>query len=430
MWDSLVVNYGETLPEILSNHPQIDVDIASSILKSTLDEPIQKTAPSITLQFPPTGEGWIKAYTGMNATQLVKQLKKQRRHNKDVKDDIDHLVKLIRTIKSEEVEATLNGIGWATDRHDTLRSLGLSDRDLKSLRLFHNARSSSLLRACEMWETSDMALKALDEYQDVWGEAEQKAWVNAMETRKAARSVWRKSLHQIDSLTKDQKSWLELAKAELDDKGPMTSRSITENMMGSAPSGVIRSLTPAKMSKLLKMYGEEMDIIKGTRKGEYVLLKSDGLVLKNSDVWGYAAGFLDADGSIYITDRDEPRASFIATGNRGRVHCEQLHKVLDCGILQLDQKVYKDGQRSQHRVSFYSKEDLRKLLTGLGPHLRMKETQAKAVLAFIDEKDSTRKAQLRKLVQYLNWEGTQKGEDCLRQWGVDQDTVMSWAGGL
>lgn len=430
MWDSLVVNYGETLPEILSNHPQIDVDMASSIIKSTLDEPIQKTAPSITLQFPPTGEGWIKAYTGMNATQLVKQLKKQRRHNKDVKDDIDHLVKLIRTIKSEEVEATLNGIGWATDRHDTLRSLGLSDRDLKSLRLFHNARSSSLLRACEMWETSDMALKALDEYQDVWGEAEQKAWVNAMETRKAARSVWRKSLHQIDSLTKDQKSWLELAKAELDDKGPMTSRSITENMVGSAPSGVIRSLTPAKMSKLLKMYGEEMDIIKGTRKGEYVLLKSDGLVLKNSDVWGYAAGFLDADGSIYITDRDEPRASFIATGNRGRVHCEQLHKVLDCGILQLDQKVYKDGQRSQHRVSFYSKEDLRKLLTGLGPHLRMKETQAKAVLAFIDEKDSTRKGQLRKLVQYLNWEGTQKGEDCLRQWGVDQDTVMSWAGGL
>tara|TARA_R110002012_G_scaffold102414_6_gene241968 strand:- start:11241 stop:12527 length:1287 start_codon:yes stop_codon:yes gene_type:complete len=428
MWDSLVVNQGETLPEILAHHPQIDVTIASSILKSTLNEPIEKTAPSITLQFPPTGEGWIKAYTGMNATQLVKQLKKQRRHNKDVKDDIDHLVNLIRTIKSEEVQVTLEGIDWATDRHDTLRSLGLTDRNLKSLRLFHNTRSSSLLRACEMWETSDMALKTLDEYQDVWGEPEQKAWVNAMETRKAARSVWRKSLHQIDSLTKDQKAWLELAKEELDDKGPMTSRSITANMVGVAPNG--HGLTPAKMSKLLKMYGEEMDIIKGTRKGEYVLLKSDGLVLKNSDVWGYAAGFLDADGSIYITDRDEPRASFIATGNRGRVHCEQLHKVLDCGILQLDQKVYKNGQRSQHRVSFYSKDHLRKLLTGLAPHLRMKETQAKAVLAFIDEKDSTRKGQLRKLVQYLNWEGTQKGEDSLRQWGVDQDTVMGWAGDL
>jgi len=430
MWDSLVVNQGETLPEILAHHPLINVGMAEGILKSTLEEPIEKTAPSITLQFPPTGEGWIKAYTGMNATQLVKQLKKQRRHNKDVKDDIDHLVNLIRTIKSEEVQVTLEGIDWATDRHDTLRSLGLTDRNLKSLRLFHNTRSSSLLRACDMWETADMALKTLDEYQDVWGEPEQKAWVDAMETRKAARSVWRKSLHQIDSLTKDQKGWLELAKAELDDKGPMTSRSITANMVGSTPLSVTRNLTPAKMSKLLKMYGEEMDIIKGTRKGEYVLLKSDGLVLKNSDVWGYAAGFLDADGSIYITDRDEPRASFIATGNRGRVHCEQLHKVLDCGILQLDQKVYKDGQRSQHRVSFYSKDHLRKLLTGLAPHLRIKDTQAKAVLAFIDEKDSTKKSQLRKLVQYLNWEGTQKGEDSLRQWGVDQDTVMSWAGDL
>ena len=430
MWGSLVVNQGETLPEILAHHPLINVGMAEGILKSTLNEPIEKTAPSITLQFPPTGEGWIKAYTGMNATQLVKQLKKQRRHNKDVKDDIDHLVNLIRTIKSEEVQVTLEGIDWATDRHDTLRSLGLTDRNLKSLRLFHNTRSSSLLRACEMWETSDMALKALDEYQDVWGEPEQKAWVDAMETRKAARSVWRKSLHQIDTLTKDQKTWLELAKAELEDKGPMTSRSITANMFGSTSSGLTRNLTPAKMSKLLKMYGEEMDIIKGTRKGEYVLLKSDGLVLKNSDVWGYAAGFLDADGSIYITDRDEPRASFIATGNRGRVHCEQLHKVLDCGILQLDQKVYKDGQRSQHRVSFYSKDHLRKLLTGLAPHLRIKDTQAKAVLAFIDEKDSTKKSQLRKLVQYLNWEGTQKGEDSLRQWGVDQDTVMSWAGDL
>ena len=430
MWDSLVVNQGETLPEILAHHPLINVGMAEGILKSTLEEPIEKAAPSITLQFPPTGEGWIKAYTGMNATQLVKQLKKQRRHNKDVKDDIDHLVNLIRIIKSEEVQVTLEGIDWATDRHDTLRSLGLTDRNLKSLRLFHNTRSSSLLRACDMWETADMALKTLDEYQDVWGEPEQKAWVDAMETRKAARSVWRKSLHQIDSLTKDQKGWLELAKAELDDKGPMTSRSITANMVGSTPLSVTRNLTPAKMSKLLKMYGEEMDIIKGTRKGEYVLLKSDGLVLKNSDVWGYAAGFLDADGSIYITDRDEPRASFIATGNRGRVHCEQLHKVLDCGILQLDQKVYKDGQRSQHRVSFYSKDHLRKLLTGLAPHLRIKDTQAKAVLAFIDEKDSARKSQLRKLVQYLNWEGTQKGKDSLRQWGVDQDTVMSWAGDL
>ena len=101
--------------------------------------------------------------------------------------------------------------------------------------------------------------------------------------------------------------------------------------------------------------------------------------------------------------------------------------MLGCGVLQLDQKVYKDGQRSQHRLSFYSKDDLRKLLTGLLPHLYMKDTQAKAVLAFIDEGSKGRKDELKKLVQYLNWDGTAKGERSLREWGVDKDTVMSWA---
>jgi len=140
--------------------------------------------------------------------------------------------------------------------------------------------------------------------------------------------------------------------------------------------------------------------------------------------------FLDADGSIYITDRGEPRASFIATGNRGKVHCEELHKVLECGVLQTDQKVYKDGQRSQHRISFYAKDDLKKLLDGVLPHLRMKELQAKAVLRFIDENDKERKSELKKVVQFLNWDGTNKGEKSLREWGLDRDTVMTWAEGL
>ena len=183
------------------------------------------------------------------------------------------------------------------------------------------------------------------------------------------------------------------------------------------------------------MYGEEMNIIKGARdtnRGEqrYVLVKADGLVLKDSDIWGYSAGFLDADGSIYITDRGEPRASFIATGSRGKLHCEHLHKVLECGRLQLDQKVYKNGQRSQHRVTFTSKDDLRKLLNGVLPHLCMKESQAKAVLQYIDESDTTRKEQLKRVVQYLNWDETPKSEALLEGWGIDKDTKGKWVEAL
>jgi hypothetical protein len=60
----------------------------------------------------------------------------------------------------------------------------------------------------------------------------------------------------------------------------------------------------------------------------------------------------------------------------------------------------------------------------------MKELQAKAVLRFIDENDKERKSELKKVVQFLNWDGTNKGEKSLREWGLDRDTVMTWAEGL
>jgi len=430
MWGSLVVNHGETLIDILSQHPNLSHTQASSILKGTVVENDVEKKVQSHLDFPLTGEGWIKAYTGMTASELVKSLKKQRRKQKTLKSDIDHVIDLVRLIKSQEVQATLDSIGWADDRHDTLRSLGLSDRNLKSLRLFHNTRKTSLLRACDVWDSAESSLKMLDEFDDVWGDEEKNAWVKAMQGRRDARSIWRQALHQKDNLTKEQVTWLDMAKDELYDKGPMTTKAITGNIIEKSHHSIVRRLTHSKMAKLLKMYGEEVNIIKGSKKNEYVLLSNEGLVLKDSDIWAYAGGFLDADGSIYITDRGEPRASFIATGGRGRVHCEQLHKVLDCGVLQLDQKVHKDGQRSQHRLSFYSKDHLKKLLTGLAPHLRMKNMQAKAVLAYIDERDSVRKDELKKLVQFLNWDGTQKGERSLREWGVSRDTVIGWQDGI
>ena len=56
--------------------------------------------------------------------------------------------------------------------------------------------------------------------------------------------------------------------------------------------------------------------------------------------------------------------------------------------------------------------------------------QAKAVLAYIGEKDPVRKTQLKRFVQFSNRDGTSKGEESLREWGVDRDTVMSWAEAL
>ena len=210
----------------------------------------------------------------------------------------------------------------------------------------------------------------------------------------------------------------------MEEKGAMTAKAIASNFIEKGVSNV----SSAKLAKLLNMYGEELNIIKSHRRGEYMCINREGLIIK--DNWAYAAGFLDADGYITITERGEPRAGFIATGERGRMHCEELHKHIGAGVLQLDQKVYSDNQRSQHRVSFYAKDDLSKLLSNLTPHLRMKDMQAKAVLAYIEEKDPVRKTQLKRFVQFSNRDGTSKGEESLREWGVDRDTVMSWAEAL
>ena len=405
----------------LTGHPLVNETVAKSIASETIIIKQEEIPKPVYAAFSVTGEGWFEDKIGKSATDIVKELRKARRAHKEFRGEIDGIIKNIIALKSMEVDATLSKLDWADSYHDTMRQLGLSEKTLKALRLFGKSRENSLTRACVTWENADSMLKQLDEFQDVWGEEERLSWVNAMQLKQDARKMWKNALHQFDNLSKEQQKWMNLAKQEIEVHGSMTARNITENLI---EKGVSR-LNSNRLSSLLKLYGEEINIIKAHRKGEFMCIGKEGLIIK--DPWAYAAGFLDAYGYITITERGEPRAGFIATGERGKMHCEQLHKNIGAGILQLDQKVYQDGQRSQHRVSFYSKDDLHKLLQGITPHLRMKERQAKAVSAYLIETDPLRKTEIKRFVQFSNREGTQKGEESLKEWGVDRDTVMSWA---
>jgi len=375
-------------------------------------------------KFSDNGDGWFESNLGCTASELVDRLRKARRHNKDEKGFIDSAISDIRTIKALEIDTTLGMYPWSIEHSDTIRELGLSENNLKALRRFGESRNVSLLRACNQWEMADEALKMLDEYEDVWGEEEKKAWVNAMGSKRDAKKIWKSTLNQIDKLTDKERQALLKSAEILTIRGEMSGRSLFENLL--EQNVLRRNMTSMKLAKLLSMYGEEVDIISGGARGTFVKIDRSGLIIK--DPWAYAAGFLDADGYITITKRGEPRAGFIATGQRGKIHCEQLQKILDCGVLQLDQKVYKDGQRSQHRLQFYSKGDIRKLLNGISPHLKMKKTQAKAVLAFIEEKESMKKEELKKVVRYYNWsDDTNKANALLSEWGVVADDVGKWA---
>lgn len=414
----------EILSTIASNliaHPNVDDAIAKSIASQSMLATEENTPTPQYASFSPTGEGWFEDKLGKSANSVIRDLRKARRVFKEDKGEIDSIIASVRALKSMEVDATLAKLDWSSPYTDTMRKMGLTNKDLRALRLFGNTRKASLVRACNLWDNAEGSLAKLDEFQDVWGEEERNAWVGAMKLKQDARKVWRNALHQFDNLSKEQQKWMNLAKEELKEKGAMKARTVAQNLI---EKGVPR-LNATRLSKLLNMYGEEVNIVKAHRKGEFMCLDKDGLIIK--DHWAYAAGFLDADGYITITERGEPRAGFIATGDRGRMHCEELHKHIGAGVLQLDQKVYSNNQRSQHRVSFYAKDDLNKLLNNLTPHLRMKDMQAKAVLAFIGEKDPVKKTQLKRFVQFSNRDGTTKGKESLREWGVDRDTVISWA---
>lgn len=432
MWPSLSVGNPdlsidmghEILSTIASNliaHPNVDDAIAKSIASQSMLATEENTPTPQYASFSPTGEGWFEDKLGKSANSVIRDLRKARRVFKEDKGEIDSIIASVRALKSMEVDATLAKLDWSSPYTDTMRKMGLTNKDLRALRLFGNTRKASLVRACNLWDNAEGSLAKLDEFQDVWGEEERNAWVGAMKLKQDARKVWRNALHQFDNLSKEQQKWMNLAKEELKEKGAMKARTVAQNLI---EKGVPR-LNATRLSKLLNMYGEEVNIVKAHRKGEFMCLDKDGLIIK--DHWAYAAGFLDADGYITITERGEPRAGFIATGDRGRMHCEELHKHIGAGVLQLDQKVYSNNQRSQHRVSFYAKDDLNKLLNNLTPHLRMKDMQAKAVLAFIGEKDPVKKTQLKRFVQFSNRDGTTKGKESLREWGVDRDTVISWA---
>ena len=432
MWGSAIVGDVYDAPAIVGD------DFTKSVYNTLTQHPdyVHKSVPvkkesSLfvnqeikSYNFPKNGDGWLESTYGKDADSIIRMCRKMRRNDKSNRDMIDAIIDDVRTIKAMEVEATINNLSWSDGLQDTIRYMGLNDRSLKSLRKFGESRSTGLQQACQMFLKATSVLSMLNEMSD-WGVEEQENWVDAMQMRKDAQKMWRGTLHQIDSISKDDKTTLEFVSKQLDENGELSSREIVRRGVGV----LHKSVTPSKVGMLIKMYGEELDIYRGHSRGMFVKMGTNGLIIK--DIWAYAAGFLDADGRIFISERGEPRATFVATGDRGRDQCESLHKALGCGRLVLNQKVHKNSNRSLHRLVFQSKDDLRNLLKGILPHLQMKSLQAKAVLTYIDSKDKLRKDELHKLVTFNNWkDDKKKADNLLSKWGLDADTIGGFAEGL
>jgi len=381
----------------------------------------------MTLSFPVSGDGWFEHHYGKSAECIVKDLRKRRRKNKEMRGEIDDAIKAVRMMKKLEVEKTLGSLSWSDGHIDTIHSIGLSERDLKSLRRFGETRAVSLQRACAEFQYAADTIAKLAQVHGDWTQDEKTLWSEALQKRNGARTMWRHTLHQSDTLNKNDVAMLTLVAQQLEGEGPMDSRGLLESLHERA----YESYTVQKMSALLKTYGLEYDIEKIDRKRWGIMGSDGGILIK--DPWAYAAGFLDADGYITITKRGEPRAGIIATGDRGRDHIEQLYKTLECGVKQLDLKIHKNSTRSQHRLQFYSNNDLRKLIKGTLPHLHLKKKQAAAVLEHLDLRGQGRESIIKqrdalfRIVKWENWKDVPHMRvKLLDEWNVDEEIVSSW----
>jgi len=360
-------------------------------------------------------EGWFEDQFGKSATELMKDLRMKRRVFKQFSGDIDQLIDAVRKAKRAEVDAVLDRLPWASTHLDAIKGLGVSDRDLKALRKFGGTREVSLMQACIQWDNSNEVLKRLSEINGEWDDEQKTLWVESINKRRESKTMWRGTLHQVDSLSKSEAAYLNTAVDILGRKGTMDSRTVLENM--SHMDGRNKGFSVQKISALLKTYGPEYNIVKHRDKWELLPSDSSDII---KDPWAYTAGFLDADGYITISKR------------RGRTHCENLYKMIGCGVLQLDLKIHKTSKRSQHRLQFYSAADLRKLLGGTGPHLRLKKAQSKYVLELLNLRGrggdmiTKRRDELYRLVKWENWKDV-KSDELLEEWNVDEQEVLSWA---
>ena len=343
--------------------------------------------------FPNTGEGWFETHLGCSSNDFISKLEKMREHE-EMAHEVDLIMRDVEILKSLETEATIASLSWSDGNFDVIKSLS-SDEDMVNLRKFGESRKVSLIQACNQWKDADTALKMLDEFEHVWGEEERNAWALAMTSKSDAKQMWKSSLHQITRLTQKERDTLEKASDILEKEGSLSSRLLQERMM--EESIIHKSMTPPKLGKLLSMYGEEFDIVSGSKRGSFVKMDKTGLIIK--DPWVYAADFLDSDGVVTITERGEPKVTFVSKGVRGKAHCEELHKAIGCGSLQISKST------NTHRIVFFTEDDIVKLLEGVLPHLSDKKDSVNSLLQFIKSHDYEERETIKRDMGHANREG-------------------------
>lgn len=321
---------------------------------------------------------------------IVKDLRNMRRQLKGdsrmkMSKTIDHLINAY----GEHLNKCMDSIYWVSPYKPALKLLTPDIVTLRKLEHIKDGdmRTEILDNLTKMWE-ANIFKNELDygkEYADYTKVFK--------ESKKNIRSIIKEISHQ--SIRKSRQGVLDNIIIKTICNNPGISSNSIHSML---PKSYHRSTTPQTISKMLRR-------INATNvNGDYYIL-SDTI---KKDLYGYVAGFIDSDGYITMDSSYSPRVGMIATGDRGRAFFQEMEKELKIGRLHLDQKVG-ENSRSQHRLNFYSQNDITKLLDKCLPHLRMKKEQGRLLQEAIKikkfyKKESWAKERMTEIFKLIKWE--------------------------
>jgi len=327
---------------------------------------------------------------GQNIPDLVRKMRKARRKLKG-----DSRIRMSETIDTvidgyaDHINKCIDSIYWITPYKIPLLKMRFNEKDLSKLNKISEVkqRRNIVDSLCKLWEIdlnkTDMAFGS--------------NYAKLEKESRLAKKQFREELKKIS----DQS----LIKSKKEKSLNFILKSICENPgigIGTIHDQMPNNLHKANSSNTISKMIKKLEV--GSINGAYYKLPNE---LKKN-VWAYTAAFIDSDGYITMDRNHNPRVGLVATGERGKVFMNEMHKSIGFGKLHLDQKSPQDT-RPVNRLNFYSQGDVVNLLTKCLPHFRLKKGNAELLLELIRMKKSHKKADWYKsrcdeIFKLMKWE--------------------------
>jgi len=365
-------------------------------------------ARKVISDFPPTYEIYDH-----KIPDVIKTMRKERRSLKgEYRDMMTKNIDALIDGYSEHIDKCIESIYWINPYKTTLKKMTFKETDLKKLHSLKeaNERREIVDCLCKYWESE------LDSKEVNYGPV----YAKMQKSMKESKSNFRKLVKKIPDvvLRKSIKEKTEyfILKQVCENQG-ISARELHDKM----PTSLYENNSWNSISKMAK----RLDII--SLEGRYYKVNSE--IKKN--IWAYTAAFIDSDGYITMDRKHNPRVGLVATGDRGKVFMQEIHKAIGFGKLHLDQKSPQDT-RPVNRLNFYSQSDVFNLLTKCLPHFRMKQGNAKLLLELVRIKKGYKKADWYKqrcgeIFKLMKWENHRDhvGYDFAKE-GIYRDDIQKY----